>query len=97
MTTIDQRIYNGNRAKEILENEVFVSVFEDIEQELYEAWKQSPARDQEGREKIHQYQAMLQKVKTRLVSTFETGKLAQMDLNHSQSLMDRAKDWIGME
>lgn len=97
MAAIEQRIYDGNRAKEILDNEVFIQVFADIEQELFDAWKQSPARDQEGRERIHQYQSMLQKVKTHLVSTMETGKLAQLDIQHSQSLLERTKDWIGME
>ncbi len=97
MAAIEQRIYDGNRAKEILDNEVFIQVFADIEQELFDAWKQSPARDQEGRERIHQYQSMLQKVKTHLVSTMETGKLAQLDIQHSQSLLERTKGWIGME
>ena len=94
MATIEQRIYNGNRAKEILENEVFQSVFEDIEQELFEAWKTSPQRDAVAREKLHQYQTMLARVKMHLTSTFETGKLAELDLRHKQSLYDRAKEWI---
>ena len=94
MATIEQRIYNGNRAKEILENEVFQSVFDDIEREIFEAWKTSPQRDEAGRKQLHQYQTMLQKVKTHLTSTFETGKLAELDLRHKQSLFDRAKEWI---
>lgn len=94
MATIEQRIYDGNRAKEILENEVFQGVFEAIEQELFEAWKQSPQRDEAGREKLHQYQTMLTKVKTHLTSTFETGRLAELDLRHKQSLYDKAKEWI---
>ena len=94
MATIEQRIYNGNRAKEILENEVFQSVFDDIEREIFEAWKSAPQRDEDGQRRLHQYQTMLTKVKMHLTSTFETGKLAELDLRHKQSLFDKAKEWI---
>ena len=94
MATIEQRIYDGNRAREVLENEVFQQVFADIEQELFQAWTDSPARDAEGREKIHQYLAMLKKVRTHLQSTLETGKLAQMELEHKRSLMDQARAFV---
>lgn len=94
MATIEKRIYDGNRAKEVLENEVFQQVFVDIEQELFNAWTESPARDAEGRERIHQYQAMLRKLKAHLTTTFETGKLANLELEHKQTLKDRAKAWL---
>lgn len=94
MATIEERIYNGARAKDILDNEVFQQVFSDIEQELFKAWTDSPARDAEGRERIHQYQAMLRKLKSQLQTTFETGKLAQLDLEHKKTLAQRAKGWL---
>lgn len=92
MTTIDKRIYDGNRAKEILENEVFLQVFTDIEQELIEAWKNAPQRDVEGREKIHQLTTLLAKVKAHLQSTFESGKLAETDTLYRQSILEKARD-----
>ena len=94
MATIEQRIYDGNRAREILDNEVFQQVFADIEQELYKAWTESPARDAEGREKIHQYLAMLRKVKSHLQTTLETGRLADLEMEHKRSLLDRAKAFM---
>jgi hypothetical protein len=89
MATIEKRIYDGNRAKEILENDVFNQVFEDIEKELYESWKTAPLRDVEGRESIHKYLITLQKVKTHLVTTLETGKLAQLEIEHKRSFRER--------
>jgi methanogenic corrinoid protein MtbC1 len=94
MASIEKRIYDGNRAKEVLDNEVFQQVFADIEQELFQAWTESPARDQEGREKIHQYQQMLKKVKAHLTSTFETGKLAHLDLEHQKTMLQHAKAFL---
>lgn len=94
MATIEERIYSGARAKDILDNEVFQQVFADIEQELFKAWTESPVRDAEGRELIHQYQAMLRKLKSQLQTTFETGKLAQLDLEHKKTIAQRAKEWL---
>ena len=91
--TIEQNIYNGNRAKEVLENEQFTAAFEAIEKDLIDAWKTSPQRDAEGRERIHQYLSLLAKVKSHLVSTMETGKLAELEVRHRQTLLDRAREW----
>lgn len=96
--SLETRLSAGNRAREVLDNEQFNAAFEAIEQELIEAWKQSPQRDAEGREKIHQYLTLLQKVRTHLVSTLETGKLAELELRHKQNLYEKAKaglsSWI---
>jgi hypothetical protein len=92
--TIEQNLYNGSRAKEVLENEAFVAAFEAIEQEVLETWKNSPARDSTGREKCWEYLMLLRRVKAHLVSTLETGKLAELELQHRQSMYDRARDGI---
>jgi len=85
MATIEERIYAGNRAKEVLENEAFQQVFVDIEQEVMSQWKNSPARDAEGREKLWSYLMLLQKVKTHLESSLESGRLAMIDVEHQKS------------
>lgn len=99
MKTIETRIYEGDRAREVLENEVFQAVWADIEKEWTDAWMNSPARDEAGREKLYQYVMTLRKLKAQITTTLETGKLAQLDLQHKQTLADRAKDgirsWIG--
>jgi len=89
--TIEQRIYLGNRAKEVIENEAYIAAFESIEQEIVEQWKKSPARDEAGRQSLWQYLQMLSKVKATLQTTMETGKLAMLDLEHKQTLRDRLR------
>lgn len=93
---LEERLCLGDRAKEVLENESFIAAFEDIEKDLLESWKNSPARDAEGREKLWIYQMLLQKVKTQLTQTMETGKLAVLELQHKQTMWDRAKAGIGL-
>ena len=91
MTTLEDRLYQGNRAREILENEAFVSAYEAIEKDVITQWTSSPARDAEGRERLWTYLQMLHKLKAQITQTLETGQLAQLELQHKQTLMDRAR------
>lgn len=91
-TRLQNRVYDGNRAREVLENEAFEGAFTAIEQELVEAWKTSPARDEAGRQKIWEYLTLLKKVKTHLESTLQDGKVAELDLNHRRTVAQRVRD-----
>lgn len=93
--TDELRLHRGTRAKEVLENEEFTAAFDAIELELTEAWKTSPQRDAEGREKLFQALTMLGKVKASLTQTMESGKLALLELQHKKTLAARAKEWVG--
>ena len=95
--TLEGRIYNADRAKEVLENEAFQQVFADAKQEITEQWTKSPARDQDGREKLWLMLSMLNKLEAMLQSSLDSGKLAKLDLAHEKSLMERAKGLIGLE
>lgn len=90
--TPEQRIHDASRAKEILENEQFAASFEAIEKEIIDQWTNSPARDAEGRERLWTYLMLLRKVQTHLKTTVETGKLAELELQHKRTLAERAKD-----
>lgn len=95
--TLEERLYNGDRAKEVLENEQFIAAFESIEQEIIDQWKTAPARDAEGREKLWTYLHLLQKVRTCMTNTLETGKLAKLELEHQRSLRQRVRDgWASL-
>lgn len=93
---INQRIYDGDQARLVLENEVFQQVMDDIKTELTDQWKQSPVRDQEGREKIYQLLRLAEKLEANLKTRLETGKLARLELANNQTLMERAKQFAGM-
>ena len=89
MKSLEERLHDGSRAREILENEQFNASFEAIETEILESWKNSPARDEVGRESLYNYLKLAQKFKAQLVSTMETGRLAELELNHKKSLKER--------
>lgn len=91
---IGERIYNGNRAKEVLENECFQWAFEEIKREITEQWQQSPARDSAGREELFKFLKIADKFKLMLTTTLETGKLATAEIERQKSMLERAKDWL---
>ena len=94
--TTEERIYDGNRAREILENPVFQQVFTDYRTEITDQWQKSPARDLEGREKLWLMLSMLTKLESMLQTTLDSGKLSMKDLEYKQSMADRAKSLIGI-
>lgn len=49
----------GNRAAELLKNDMIVEAFQVMEARLWDQFKQVPARDAEGREYIHKMVAVL--------------------------------------
>lgn len=97
MATIDQRIYDADQAKLVLENSAFHQALADIEAEITEQWKQSPARDPEGREKLWTMLKLAGKLRANLLTRMETGKLARLELDHEQkTLAQKAKELVGM-
>ena len=92
--SLEQRLFEGDQARQVLENEAFTAAFEAVEKEVIDQWTNSPARDADGREKLWAYLHLLRKVKAQLTSTLETGKLAQLELQHKQTVWDRLKNGI---
>jgi hypothetical protein len=74
--TLAEEIQRGIDAQRLIEEPLLIEAFEKIEQEVFEAWRTSPVRDQEAREKLYLTQAMLTKLKLHLQSVMETGMLA---------------------
>ena len=93
--TLESRIYDGQRAKEILDNEVFKQVFIDCKNEITDQWKNSPARDEQGREKLWLMLSLANKLESMIKTTLETGRLSLLELDHRKSVAERAKEWIG--
>lgn len=96
MATLDERVYDGDQAYLVLQNSAFQAALNDIETEIMEQWKQSPARDPEGREKLWQLLKLAGKLRANLQTRLETGKLAKLEIAHNQTLAERAKALVGM-
>lgn len=93
--TVSERIYDGDQARQVLENEAFAAAFNDIRQEYTNAWMESPARDAEGREKLYLMLKLTDKLQTTLTGAMQDGRIAQEQLRHEQTMAERAKSAIG--
>ena len=95
MADLIERIGTGHDADGVLTSAAFALAFEQIELELTEAWKRSPARDADGREKIYLSQNLLWKVRTKLEAMIHDGNIAQgrlEELNKPKTAFERMKD-----
>ncbi|ALK96983.1 hypothetical protein AB595_04745 [Massilia sp. WF1] len=87
MSTLEQRTYQGDQARLVLENEAFDRAFADIEQEHIEAWINAPARDVEGRESLWKTVKLLHKLRSTLETAMTDGKLAKVELEHQERML----------
>ena len=78
---LEKEQQRGQRAKQILEDEIFVEAIQKVSAELDQEWINSPVRDTEGREKIYMMKRMLNVLLVQLQSVMETGKLASKQIN----------------
>lgn len=79
------------RAREALENPLIAEALSAWELEITEAWKTSPLRDAEGRERLRQLLEASKTFKRHLTSIMETGELRKVEMLRKQSLMDRLR------
>ena len=75
----EQEIKRGKKAKEILEDEIFVEAIQKIRQDLELQWLNSDVKNSEQRENIFLMRRMVEVVVMQLQSVMETGKLATND------------------
>jgi hypothetical protein len=92
----EREVIRGNQARDLLENPLMVEALTTIRDTIRAQWESSPARDLEGREKLWVMLKLLGNLEGHLKEVLETGKLAQIQVNQKQSLLDRAKQWSGI-
>lgn len=70
----------GQRAQELLDNEVLTEALDAIEAEVIAQWENCPARDSAGKEALWQLFKTSKKFRGLLVGYVQTGKLASDNL-----------------
>lgn len=79
MVNKEKEIQRGHRAKQILEDEIFIESVNKIRTELMNQWLNSDETSSEQRENIFRMRRMLEVVLMQLQSVLETGKLATQE------------------
>lgn len=70
----------GRAADQLLENPLLIEAFATIEKELQDAWTESKAKDEAGREKLWLMLKLLGRVKAHVQQVSLTGQMATFTL-----------------
>lgn len=81
----------ADRAKQLLENDLFNEALVSIERDLMAAWKASPPRDTDGRERCWTAVQQVGKIKSYFESVLNDGKMAEAQLKELAEADERKK------
>lgn len=76
----DQKVYKGQRAKEILESEIFKESFNTLREAYIAGLLRCDVRDDQGRAKYTEGLRMLEAHKLHLSTVIQTGQIAEAEL-----------------
>ena len=71
----------GSQAESLLRNPILVEAFDVLSEAYLNAWKESPVKAEEDRERIFLMYKNLLSVRAHLEEIVNTGKLANLELN----------------
>jgi hypothetical protein len=89
---LDRAIARAAQAEALLRNELLQEAFSALDAEYVRAWRVTPARDTEAREKLWQGVNVVGLVRQHLVSIVSNGKLAQAELEQMTDVRTRRAD-----
>ena len=78
---LQESISRGARAEALLHNDLLREAFAKLEADYIDAWRTSPARDVDGRERLWQAINIVGLVRGHIVTIVNDGKLSQRQLN----------------
>lgn len=67
----------GEAAQRVLDSEVYQQAWDDVKAAMLKEWENSPARDVEGRERLHMMMACMKMTRKYLEGYMQTGKLSK--------------------
>jgi len=90
--TDDQLLIRANEARQLLESSLLQEALDHYEQEIIQAWKTSPLRDEEGQRKLRLMLDAQAKFRSYLTNTLQSGKLAKVI---EPTITDRVMSMVG--
>jgi hypothetical protein len=78
--TPEEEVRRADKAKQILDSDVFKDAFNEVERVLLDGIRRAPFKDSELREKLCQQYTALHTIKDQIRTYIESGKLAQATL-----------------
>lgn len=73
----------GERAKRLLENDLYNEAWQSVRDALLSEWEKSPQRDVEGRERLHMMLSCMTMVRNHIEGFIQHGKIAAKKLSEA--------------
>ena len=86
------KITQGERAAELLENEIFKAAVEGVREAIHEQWANSPIRDVEGQQALRMSLKLLDDLVANVRSMVNAGKMEKIRVNNG--VMDKVAQFI---
>lgn len=81
---LEQEYTRGQKAKEILENEIYKEAFLMMREGIIKAWEDSPVRDTEGQHELKLMVKLLNDLQKNFEDVMNTGKLAKIQIDREK-------------
>jgi hypothetical protein len=78
---LEDEVLDGDRASQLLEDSTLNKMFDDLEHQYIDAWRNTEAADTEGRERLFRAINVLGDIRVHLRVMADAGHLAQEHLN----------------
>lgn len=87
----EQRVARGNRAADMMNDELFVEVLDTMRKKVFDAWTCSPMRDKEGQYELRRMIETINAFEKNFRAIAIDGKQASLDLAHESKLKKLAR------
>jgi hypothetical protein len=85
----------GQRAREVLENEVFKDAFKGVRESIIASWEAAPIRDKDGQHELKLMLKLLTDVQRNIEDIAQTGMLAKLQIEREQeTLLGKAAKFL---
>jgi hypothetical protein len=88
---LNDELRRGEQARQLLQNELYQEAVTQVRQAIIDKWISAPLRDREGQHELKIMLKLLGDVTGYIQTAFETGKLAQIQLE-GERRMDKLKE-----
>lgn len=91
MSTAHTELQRGDQAQAAIDNPLITEALDAWEQEITQAWKSSPLRDVEGREKLRLMLEAAVEFRKYLQTTIDTGQLQRVQIERQRPTLQELR------
>ena len=89
-----EELRRGELARHVVENEIYQDAIKQVREGIIKKWEEAPLRDREGHHELKIMLKLLCEITGYIQTTMDTGKMAQIQLEHDRKVTQLRKAGI---